>query len=237
MYAKLFQNTPSFQALTDDTKYPCPPGIAYSPGIACPSLPIPGPAFSMYEEPVIHNREYFQPPRALEPTFQPAPPPRTPLFPSSRTAPSIIPSGVPSPMPSAPPTEAPHHEDNLLPVLDCRFNLREICKQSILLEDHLSHDKKRCTDCCIKHFLALEGLCEEAVTLDKENQHKDLQGLAEKIRKIQKTWYEDPSGNSHQCSQELRKIRKEFMMDVFPMIFESSGKCGDGVCTFAPRSK
>jgi len=224
MYARLFQNTPNTPALTDDQKYPCP------------SLPIPGPAFSMYEEPVIHNREYYQP--MVSPTPPPTPR-RTPISLVSTTPMPTTPTPVPlnNTYPSDT-SDASKEEDNLLPVLDCRFNLREICKQSILLEDHLSHDKKRCTDCCIKHFLALEGLCEEAVTLDKEHHHKNLQGLAEKIRTIQKMWYEDPSGNSHQCSQELRKIRKEFMMDVFPMIFESSGNaCGDGMCTFVPRSK
>jgi hypothetical protein len=157
---------------------------------------------------------------------------RTPLSFITPVPSVVIPTSTPKPLHGLP---SDNEEDNLLPVLDCRFNLREICKQSILLEDHLSHDKKRCTDCCIKHFLALEGLCEEAVTLDKDHHHKNLQGLAEKIRKIQKMWYEDPVTNSHQCSQELRKIRKEFMMDVFPMIFESSNKCGDGMCTFVPR--
>jgi len=29
---------------------------------------------------------------------------------------------------------------NLLPVLETKFNLREICKQSALLEDHLEHE-------------------------------------------------------------------------------------------------
>ena len=234
MYARLFQNTPNTPALTDDQKYPCP------------SLPIPGPAFSMYEEPVIHNREYYQPmvepmlqQSMLQPMGQPMlqpmlQPMRTPLS-FITPVPSVV---IPTSIPKQLHTLSDNEDGNLLPVLDCRFNLREICKQSILLEDHLSHDKKRCTDCCIKHFLALEGLCEEAVTLDKEHHHKNLQGLAEKIRRIQKMWYEDPSGNSHQCSQELRKIRKEFMMDVFPMIFESSGNaCGDGMCTFVPRPK
>lgn len=228
MYARLYDTIPN-QAHTDDTKYPCP------------SLPIPGPPFSMYDELTINNREYYQPshmerhenapPRSnccslLPPTVQriaPRPPRRTPVAELFQTPPTS--TGIP--------TEHP----DLLPVLDCRFNLREICKQCILLEDHLSHDKKRCTDCCIKHFLALEGLCEEAVTLDKENRHDHIRGLAEKIRQLQKMWYENPEGSAHQCSQELRQIRKQFMTDVFPMIFETSGNaCGDGMCTLRPRS-
>ena len=112
---------------------------------------------------------------------------------------------------------------SLLPVLDCQFNLREICKQSILLEEHLTQPEKRCTDCCIKHFLALEGLSEEAISLDKEQKGpsimKDLPTL---IRSIQKQWYLDPDKNSHSCSQQLRSIRKSLMESCFPVIFDEN---------------
>jgi len=224
MYARLYDTIPN-QALTDDTKYPCP------------SLPIPGPAFSMYEEPVIHNREYYEaptpPPSRPSPVLpQSQPPQRTPL---TTLFPLATSSNLSPPPPS--PSFVPIGNGELLPVLDCRFNLREVCKQCILLEDHLSHDKKRCVDCCIKHFLALEGLCEEAVTLDKKGDFHHLRNLAEKIREIQKLWYQDPDQNAHLCSQKLREIRKEFMTDVFPMIFEASNSCGEGMCTFRPSSK
>lgn len=122
----------------------------------------------------------------------------------------------------------------LLPVLDCRFNLREMCKQSILLEDHLSHQEKRCLDCCIKHFLFLEGLCEEAITLDKEGIYtSQLQTLCHKIRQLQKLFLDDPIDNSHLCSQELRNIRKLFQPEVFGMIFNDhslSSSCS-GYCS------
>lgn len=122
-------------------------------------------------------------------------------------------------------------ELDLLPVLDCRFNMREICKQCILLEDHLSHEKKRCMDCCIKHFLALEGLSEEAITLDKAGDYKKLlQELPDKIREIQKLWFTGPDVNAHQASQKLREIRKEMMPLVFDMIFDAPAKCEGGVC-------
>lgn len=130
-----------------------------------------------------------------------------------------------------------HSKDNhLLPVLDCRFNLREICKQSILLEDHLSHDKKRCFDCCIKHFLALEGLSEEAITLDKEAEHlEDLKDIPNKIREIQKFWFKDPQNNSHKASQMLREIRKKYMQNTFDIVFNQDkvskdNMCGGGLC-------
>jgi len=116
---------------------------------------------------------------------------------------------------------------NLLPVLDCRYNLREICKQSILLEDHLSQPEKRCMDCCIKHFLALEGLSEEAITLDINNNHQ-LQLLPSEIRLIQSFWLQNPDLNSHEASQKLRQLRKKYMttnFDLSKLITCSNGQC------------
>jgi len=119
----------------------------------------------------------------------------------------------------------------LLPVLDTKFNLREICKQCILLEDHLSNEEKRCTDCCIKHFLALEALGEEAITLDKNQEHVDItSSIPSNIREIQKIWFVNPDKNSLYASQELRKIRKKIMEDSFPVIFESNQSCDGNLC-------
>ena len=113
----------------------------------------------------------------------------------------------------------------LLPVLDANYNMREICKQCILLEDHLSHIEKRCPDCCIKHFLALEALSEEAIQLDKEQKlDANIKDLPTKFRRIQKKWYENPSHNATQCSQDLRKIRKLLMENSFPVVFNADKK-------------
>ena len=120
-------------------------------------------------------------------------------------------------------------DKNLLPVMDCKFNFREICKQCILLEDHLTHNEKRCIDCCMKHFLALEGLSEEAIQLDKTQEYSELaKNLPSKIRKIQKIWHEDPQKNAHQCAQMLREIRKELMESCFSIVFDNS--CDSGIC-------
>jgi hypothetical protein len=121
------------------------------------------------------------------------------------------------------PTSPP--EKQLLPVLDPQYNMREICKQCILLEDHLSHEEKRCPDCCIKHFLTLEALSEEAIQLDKDQKlDKNLIHLPTKIRNIQKKWYKNPNSNSIECSQDLRKIRKLLMENSFPIVFDTNNK-------------
>jgi hypothetical protein len=120
-------------------------------------------------------------------------------------------------------------DENLLPVMDCKFNFREICKQCILLEDHLTHNEKRCIDCCMKHFLALEGLSEEAIQLDKTQEHYQLaKELPSTIRNIQKIWHEDPQKNAHQCAQMLRDIRKKLMESCFSIVFDNS--CDNGIC-------
>ena len=162
-------------------------------------------------------------------------PNKTPIGNYPTMGPSKGPQQITSP--STPISPIPGENESLLPVLDCRFNLREICKQCILLEDHLSHDKKRCYDCCIKHFLAIEGLSEEAVTLDKTASYKGLlKEIPDKVRGIQKFWYENPEKNSHEASQMLRELRKDFQQKVFNIVFETkssgsgSGSCSGGTC-------
>ena len=102
----------------------------------------------------------------------------------------------------------------LLPVLDPCFNMREICKQCILLEDHLFQTEKRCTDCIKKHFLTIEGLAEEAITLDKNNEyHLSKMELPEKVRGLERKFINgtDPEA----LAQELRWIRKPLMARFF----------------------
>lgn len=127
-----------------------------------------------------------------------------------------------------PPTEDPVEKTSLLPVLDAKFNLREICKQSILCEDHLSQKEKSCRDCIMKHFLALEALAEEAITLDKDTVYPDIVDLPTRIREIQKDWYEHKK-NGHECSQQLRSIRKNLMESSFPIIFAET--CSSNICS------
>jgi uncharacterized protein YxeA len=102
----------------------------------------------------------------------------------------------------------------LLPVLDPMFNLREICKQIILLEDHLFQKGKRCKDCISKHFLYLEGLAEEAITLDNKMDYvKLLENLPDEFRILQKEYLKniDP----FIIAQKLRTVRKKYMENSF----------------------
>ena len=58
------------------------------------------------------------------------------------------------------------------PVSDPIYNMQQIVKQSILLEEHLSNKNKRCRDCITKHFLHIIGLSEEAQMLATKDCNK-----------------------------------------------------------------
>ena len=89
---------------------------------------------------------------------------------------------------------------DLLPIMDPLFNLREACKQSALLEDHLNQPRKRCPDCIRKHFLTLEALFEEAVSLSSED--PPWAGWAERVRGWAGEW---AGGRApFEVAQELR---------------------------------
>lgn len=105
---------------------------------------------------------------------------------------------------------------NLLPVLDPVFNMRQICKQCVLLEDHLSMPRMQCRDCIMKHFLYLEGYAEEAITLDKDSKylHK-LKSIPDEIRRMQDRFNADE--DYHAIAQDLRKLRKRLIHDCFNM--------------------
>lgn len=138
-------------------------------------------------------------------------------------------------LPSQQQQEEQKNQTELLPILHYKYNLREIVKQIILLEDHLINQRKRCYDCIIKHFLAIEALCEEALTLNKNLTEKSpLLSLPDEIRSLQKLWYDNKETKSIETAQKLRALRKIYMEDSFDVIFNkeiglesscSSSKC------------
>ncbi len=206
MYSCLGDYGKKTNLITDQTKFPCPSLVEQNT-----------PNFYNYNlldtnqtEKSYNNREYFTkenilPRKEVEK--------QTSLLPSYHQSKDTL------------------EETTLLPVLDSNFNLREICKQCILLEDHLTQKEKRCEDCCIKHFLAIEALSEEALGLDKGKEIlTKIEDLPNKVRKIQKKWLEDKNKNAHDCSQMLRSIRKSLMEDCFSTIFDSEKKCDGKKC-------
>lgn len=72
----------------------------------------------------------------------------------------------------------------LLPVHEPLYNLREMAKQMVLLEDHLLHPRKRCMDCIRKHLLTIEALAEEAATLAKPDDDPKWAIAAEMVAEV-----------------------------------------------------
>ena len=118
--------------------------------------------------------------------------------------------------------------ETLLPIMTPEFNFREASKQMLLLEDHLFNWGKRCKDCIKKHFLTIEGLLEEAISLDTENKYTSItHDYPDKIREVQRQYLasEDPV----KVARSLRVLRKPLHTFFFDKIFDqkdTTGSCG-----------
>lgn len=114
----------------------------------------------------------------------------------------------------ASPTKVGGGHRKLLPVLRPIQNMRDIIKQMILLEDHLFQTQKRCKDCIRKHFLTIEGLAEECVTLCKpQNILPESRKIAEMARVFHHSWEAHPNDPrvAENLAGQLRKLRKSLM--------------------------
>lgn len=103
----------------------------------------------------------------------------------------------------------------LLPIMDPKFNLREVAKHLILLEDHLFHKGKRCGDCILKHLYTIDGFLDEGITLDKEKKYIDTtvktQNNFKQVSKELEKLIKSKSLTDNMCidlAQQLRNIRK-----------------------------
>jgi hypothetical protein len=95
-----------------------------------------------------------------------------------------------------------------LDVHDPWHNVREACKEALLLERHLFHRSQFCEDCVTKHLLTMEALLEEAVTLDTTGKMCDvLQALIQRIWLLQ-VMYVQGVGDSASLGQAVRRWRK-----------------------------
>ena len=103
---------------------------------------------------------------------------------------------------------AAKYNQERLSLTDPLFNIREILKQCVLLEDHLLHPYKLCPDCIHKHLLTIEALGDEGVTLDTPDGKytKTLEGVSEFARGTMENFHdgEPPAA----IAQQVRQLRK-----------------------------
>ena len=114
--------------------------------------------------------------------------------------------------------------NNLHPILDPKYNMREASKQCLLLEDHLNNSKKRCIDCIKKHFLMVDGLLEEAVSLEKENNLREIyRNRYLEWVKLEKEYVNDIRNDKmDNISKKIRTFRKPLMEEYFDSVSEYS---------------
>ena len=98
------------------------------------------------------------------------------------------------------------------PVSDPDYNMREIVKQSILLEEHLVEKNKRCKDCIVKHFLHIIALAEEAQCLagSKLSKYPYMDDSPAYYKKQYERWManRDDDQTYRKVDDQLRKRRK-----------------------------
>ena len=113
--------------------------------------------------------------------------------------------------------------DSIDPVSDPRYNMQQIIKQSILLEEHLTNKNKRCRDCITKHFLHIIGLAEEAQMLatDKINKYPMINESVILYNELFKIWIKNKNLNGKDetyvlyCTDKLRDHRKQLIVIYF----------------------
>lgn len=97
------------------------------------------------------------------------------------------------------------------PVMSPVYNMMQIVKQSILLEEHINQERKRCSDCITKHFLHMIGLAEEAVSLDPET--PSYRTVAARYSEIFDAWRLDHE--DVEVPKSLRAERKKLMAHYY----------------------
>jgi hypothetical protein len=108
------------------------------------------------------------------------------------------------------------------PIMNPEYNMREASKQCILLEDHINNKSKRCEDCIKKHFLIVDGLIEEAISLEQNAIER------EKYRKYHSEWIniekryveiaKKKMNKIDELSMEIRQFRKPLVIKYFDTV-------------------
>jgi hypothetical protein len=102
----------------------------------------------------------------------------------------------------------------MLDIFNPIHNIKEICKEFLLLEDHLQAPEKRCNDCIRKHLLKAEAFAEEAIALDKTGKYLEMcQPLPIEIRKLQDAYVNGIE--DHALGQKVRILRKKLSPHCF----------------------
>lgn len=94
------------------------------------------------------------------------------------------------------------------PVNDPGYNVREVIKNTVLIEQHLAEKRKYCKECLVKHFLLSIGLLEEAVWMAvcKAGKYPMLEESEAFYTRVFEEWRHDMDGAESRLAT-LRKLR------------------------------
>ena len=99
------------------------------------------------------------------------------------------------------------------PVNDPDYNMREVIKNTLLIEQHLSESPKFCKQCIVKHFLISIGLLEEASWMagSSRDTYPMLEDSVVFYKKTFATWYAtiDDVGERFTLLDDIRNWRRK----------------------------
>jgi hypothetical protein len=95
------------------------------------------------------------------------------------------------------------------PVSDPAYNMRQIAGQCILLEEHLTDNRKYCKDCILKHLIHINSLCTEALMLagNQAKKYPMMSDLEDFFEAQLKSWLD--TENAHLGSSQVDLDAKE----------------------------
>lgn len=103
------------------------------------------------------------------------------------------------------------------PVNDPAYNVKEVIKNTVLIEQHLAEKRKYCKECLVKHFLLSIGLLEEAVWMAGCKKYPKLQESESLYNQVFEEWRGDMDGTDTRL-ETLRKLR-DWRQDMVRLYF------------------
>jgi len=109
--------------------------------------------------------------------------------------------------------------NSLDPLLEPSYNMKEVAKQTILLEEHIAFKNKRCVQCIFKHFLHIIALLNEAIWLamDKVHEYPYLLESPKFYEDLMNTWKHNQDNEPVLLDilSKLREHRKKIVQAYF----------------------
>ena len=106
----------------------------------------------------------------------------------------------------------------MCPIMDPDYNRRKICREMILLEDHLFKECERCRDCIRKHLLKIQALADEMGSLDKSGKYSKLSSVLSNnaevwLQEVENINFDHDRATKalHGVGQRVRRCRKKLV--------------------------